>query len=124
VPFRHVVMFQWADDVDENHVDGVRAALDNLPEQISQVRQYVHGSDVGVAEGNFDYVLVADFDTVDDWRTYRDHPAHQLFIAEHIVGKIKQRAAVQYQTPGTRDAMDVAQDQLAKYLAELDDDIS
>ena len=33
-----------------------------LPATIEQIRSYVHGTDVGVSAGNFDYVLVADFD--------------------------------------------------------------
>ena len=97
VPFRHVVMFQWADHVDVDHIARVRDALDALPDQIPQVRSYQHGADVGVAEGNFDYAIVADFDRVDDWRTYRDHPAHVLFVEELVKGHVANRSAVQYQ---------------------------
>lgn len=98
MPFRHVVMFQWADDVGDDHVDRVREGLNALPPQIEQIRSYVHGADVGVSEGNFDYVLVADFDNVNDFRTYRDHPQHLLFIEEVIKGNTANRASVQYQT--------------------------
>ena len=121
MPFRHVVMFQWNDDVDEAHVDRVRAALDELPSVIPQIRQYVHGSDVGVSEGNFDYTVVADFDNVNDWRTYRDHPSHVLFIEENIAGKVAQRAAVQYQTPSPRDPFDYSHARLQELLAEPDE---
>ena len=69
MPFRHVVMFKWAEGLDDDHVDRVRDGLSALPPQIEQIRSYVHGTDVGVSEGNFDYVLVADFDNVNDFRT-------------------------------------------------------
>lgn len=98
MPFRHVVMFQWADHVADDHVDRVRDGLNALPPEIEQIRSYVHGNDVGVSDGNFDYVLVADFDNVNDFRTYRDHPLHVLFIEEVIKGNTANRAAVQYQT--------------------------
>jgi hypothetical protein len=98
MPFRHVVMFKWVDGVADDHVDRVRAGLNALPLEIEQIRSYVHGSDVGVSEGNFDYVVVADFDNVNDFRTYRDHPQHVLFIEEVIKGNVAERAAVQYQT--------------------------
>ena len=62
------------------------------------IRSYVHGSDVGVSEGNYDYVVVADFDNVNDFRTYRDHPEHLLMIEELVKGRVAERAAVQYQT--------------------------
>ena len=98
MPFRHVVMFKWAEDVPDDHVDRVRDGLNALPPEIDQIRSYVHGADVGVSVDNFDYVVVADFDNVNDFRTYRDHPQHVLFIEEVIKGRVAERAAVQYQT--------------------------
>ncbi len=98
MPFRHVVMFKWEDHVDADHVDRVRSGLSALPTEIDVIRNYVHGSDVGVSEGNYDYVVVADFDNVNDFRTYRDHPQHVLLIEELIKGNVASRASVQYQT--------------------------
>jgi len=43
-------------------------------------------------------VVVADFDNVNDYRTYRDHPDHVLMIEELVKGRVADRAAVQYQT--------------------------
>ena len=97
MPFRHVVMFRWAEDVDDEHVDLVRERLSALPHEIEEIRSYVHGTDVGVSEGNWDYVLVADFDNVQGFVVYRDHPSHVLLIEEVIKGRIADRAAVQYQ---------------------------
>jgi len=97
MPFRHVVMFKWVDGVDPDQSTNFRDGLDALPAQIEQIRSYVHGSDVGVSEGNYDYIVVADFDNVNDFRAYREHPQHVLFIEEQIKGKVAERAAVQYQ---------------------------
>ncbi len=99
MPFRHVVMFQWADHVDDEHIAKVNAGLSALPGVIEQIRSYVHGTDAGVSDGNFDYVVVADFDNVDDYRTYSDHPQHVSVVSELIKGHITSRAAVQYDTP-------------------------
>lgn len=98
MPLRHVVMFQWADGLGDDHVQRVKDGLNSLPGQIEQIRSYVHGTDVGITPGNFDYVLVADFDDADDFAVYRDHPVHQQFIADVIVGNVANRAAVQYET--------------------------
>ena len=123
MPFRHVVMFRWADDVEPDHVTGVRAALDALPGAIAGIRGFVHGSDVGVSEGNFDYALVADFDDADAWRAYRDHPQHQLFLAEHITGKVAERVAVQFQTARTdRSAHDVSAAEIEALLQRYEDE--
>jgi hypothetical protein len=94
--FRHVVMFKWAVGVDEAHVAAVSAGLDNLPAAIPEIRRYEHGPDAGLSDQNFDYVVVADFATEHDYLVYRDHPVHQEFIRDKIVGRVEQRAAVQY----------------------------
>ncbi len=93
---RHVVMFKWADGVDADHVAAVAAGLDNLAATIDQIKRYRHGPDIGLSDQNFDYVVVGDFDSADDYVAYRDHPVHQAFIAELIAGRISERAAVQY----------------------------
>ena len=95
--FRHVVMFSWTDDVDEGHVAAVSAALDTLPGKIDVLRGYRHGPDVGISDGNFDYVLVADVDSAEDFATYRDHPDHVAVIQQVFAGKVAQRSAVQYE---------------------------
>ena len=94
--FRHVVMFRWADEVDDAHVAEVGRRLDELADNIEQIRSYGHGPDAGVSDGNYDYVVVADFESADDYVTYRDHPAHTAFIADLIAGRVAERSAVQY----------------------------
>ena len=121
MPFRHVVLLRWADDLPDDHLEQVRSGLDALPPLIPQIRKFVHGSDVGVSEGNYDYVVVADFDNVHDWRAFREHPAHLVFMAEHITGKFTDRAAIQYQTPAERDPFDYSDARIRELLAQPDD---
>ena len=94
--FRHVVMFTWADDVDPSHGETVSASLSTLPGLIPEIAAYHHGPDAGVNEGNFDYVVVADFGSREDYLVYRDHPDHRAVIAAVITGRVGARAAVQY----------------------------
>ncbi|HEY5663613.1 MAG TPA: Dabb family protein [Ilumatobacter sp.] len=98
--FRHVVMFKWTDDVDAAHVAAVSAALDGLVAAIPEIRSYRHGPDAGVNSGNYEYVVVGDFDSADDYVVYRDHPAHRAMIADLITGRVAERAAIQYETAG------------------------
>lgn len=90
-------MFSWSDDVDDAHVAKATAALDTLPRLFDALRNFQHGPDVGISEGNFDYVVVADFDDADAYATYRDHPDHQAVIADVLAGHITARTAVQYE---------------------------
>jgi hypothetical protein len=94
---RHVVMFRWTDGLDQSHIDKVAAAFDALVETIPEIRSYVHGRDLGLDAANFDYAVVADFDTVEALTTYREHPVHQRLIADLIKGYAAQRVAVQHE---------------------------
>lgn len=94
--FRHVVMFEWNDDVDEAQVASIGRVLDERVAVLPSISDYRHGPDAGLADGNAQYVIVADFATVEDFVEYRDHPEHQAVIAEHMKPAISSRSAVQY----------------------------
>jgi len=94
---RHVVVFRWNESVTDADLTAMAAALDALPEAIAEIVAYRHGRDVGLNPANFQYAIVADFATADDFAIYRDHPEHQRFIADHITGRVAERAAVQFE---------------------------
>jgi hypothetical protein len=94
---RHVVMFRFADIVTDAEVDALSSALDALPAAIPEISVYHHGRDLGLHPANYAYAIVAEFASADDFATYRDHPEHQRFIADHITGKVADRAAVQFE---------------------------
>ena len=95
--FRHVVMFRWTDDVDAAHVAAVEEALAELPAGISSLRSYRFGADARVNDGNYDFVVTADFDDVDGYIAYRDHPDHLAMIDRLFKGRVAERAAVQFE---------------------------
>ncbi len=94
--FRHVVMFRWTAGAGAEDKASVATGLAELPKTIDAVRAYRFGPDAGLAEGNWDFVVVADFDDVDGYIAYRDHAAHQALIAERIRPIMAERAAAQY----------------------------
>jgi len=71
-------------------------ALRALPDVVSEIRSYSVGSDQGLAEGNYDLVIVADFDDVDGFAAYNANVEHQRVITELIRPVIAARSAVQY----------------------------
>ncbi|MER6174489.1 Dabb family protein [Streptosporangium sp. NPDC001681] len=95
--FRHVVLFTWAQEATDEQRARVATELGKLPEAITEIRSYTLGTDAGVNPGNHQFAVVADFDNVDDYLAYRDHPLHQAVIAEHIKPIVASRAAIQFE---------------------------
>lgn len=94
--FRHVVMMRWTEAATPAERFAVQASLAELPDRIPEISNYVVGADARVNEGNYDLVVVADFEDVDAYLVYRDHPDHQAIIQERIKPILAARAAVQH----------------------------
>jgi len=62
---------------------GVRSLPDKIPEN----RKFVFSENAGIDKDTFDIVLVADFNSANDYLIYRDHPHHTivLFSTKHKV---------------------------------------
>ena len=94
---RHVVMFRWKPDTVAEDVDSVVARLQTMPALIPQIREYRFGADLRINDANWDFVVVADFATADDYLAYRDDPHHRALVAEAIGPHLEERASVQYE---------------------------
>ncbi len=94
--FRHVVMFRWRDGVDQSAVAAACAGLARLSGAVPQVRSLSFGADAGIREGNYDLVVIVDFEDADGYLVYVDHPAHVALIEDHLRPLLAERAAVQY----------------------------
>lgn len=95
---RHVVVFRWTEGTTDDDISAVEAALAGLPAAIPELVDYRFGRDLRVSDGTWDFAVVADFRDQDGYLAYRDHPAHQDVIAEHIRPHLADRAAVQLAT--------------------------
>lgn len=93
-------MFRWNDDATDEAKQAVADGLAALPGVIPEIRSYAFGADAGLREGNWDFVVVGDFDDVEAYLTYSGDATHQAVIADHIAPNISERAAVQYELPG------------------------
>jgi Stress responsive A/B Barrel Domain len=96
IMFRHVVLFTWTEEATDEQKATLTAELAKLPGAIPEIRAYTLGADAGVNPGNQEFAIVADFDDVDDFLVYRDHPAHQAAITEYIKPIAASRAAAQF----------------------------
>ena len=93
---RHCVMVRWQPGTSAGTIDQISAGLDELAE-LDVVRAYRHGPDAGLAEGNFDYVVVGEFDDEAGYLAYATDEGHVRFVTETFRPNITERAAIQYE---------------------------
>lgn len=97
--FRHVVMFRWTPAATAEEKASVVSRLAELPDAIHAIRGYHIGTDAGLVDGNWDFVVIAEFTDAEGYFIYRDHAAHQAVITEAIRPIVAERAALQCSTP-------------------------
>ncbi len=94
--FHHVVLFRWHPDTSVDQVRAIADALGALPKSIPEVSRFRFGADAGLAPGNWDFAVAAEFADRRAFEVYRDHPAHTALIADHIAPVVAERLAVQF----------------------------
>jgi Stress responsive A/B Barrel Domain len=94
---RHVVLFRWTEQATGEQKQRVAKELARLPSVVPSVRAYRIGADLGLRPGNFEFAVAADFDDVDGYLAYRDHPEHRAIVEAFINPIVTERAAVQYE---------------------------
>ncbi|NND04176.1 MAG: Dabb family protein [Acidimicrobiia bacterium] len=93
---RHVAMFTWAESADGDAIRQMAVELDTMPANVAGILNYEHGDDLQLGPGTADYVLVADFDTVEDYQAYAKHPYHLDFIEHRVKPIVANISRVQY----------------------------
>jgi hypothetical protein len=94
----HTVAFRWKPGIPPEAVRTVQQQLMDFAAELPEVRSYRCGSDVGASDmANFDFAIVAEFDSIDDWRVYDKHPRHEEIRAGVVRPWIESRASVQFE---------------------------
>ena len=93
--FRQVVMYRWREGVTEDALQGLRDAAERM-RAIPELVGLTFGDDARHFEGNFDFVVVADFEDFTSARRYVDHPLHQAYIRDHASQVVGERVIVQH----------------------------
>ena len=89
-------MIKWTDDADDSTKAEISSGLDRLA-GLNCVAGYHHGPDLGVSEGNWDYMIVGDFADEAAYRQYATEVGHVALITDLIKPNISGRAAAQYE---------------------------
>jgi hypothetical protein len=94
---RHVVVFTWSAQADVAQRKTTVEALRRLRQDVGGMTYLVVAEDAGLADGNADTVLIADFPDVEAYYRYAQDPVHLAVIAEHVRPWLAVRSAIQYQ---------------------------
>jgi hypothetical protein len=94
---RHTVMFNWKPEATDEQKQRVADEVAKLPSMVPSVRAFASGPDAGLAEGNFDFAVSADFDDETGFFAYRDDPGHRDMVQRYILPIAARRAAVQFE---------------------------
>src|SRR5687768_13216950 len=94
---RHVVIFTWSTAADERRRVASVQALRRLQQDVGGMQSLVVAEDAGLADGNGDVVLIADFPDVEAFYRYAQDPVHLAVVAEHVRPWLAARSALQYQ---------------------------
>lgn len=95
--FRHTVLFKWTGEATDEQKKAAATEVARLPSIVASVRGFASGADAGLADGNFDFAVSADFDDVAGYLAYRDDPGHRDIVRRYITPILAQRSAVQFE---------------------------
>lgn len=96
---RHIVAWKLKDGDEPAKAQAfaeIEAALTALPAIVPQIRSLTVGRNMAYPEKNYDLVLVADFDSLDDLDAYQVSPAH-LEAGAVVATRVVARAAVDFE---------------------------
>ena len=96
---RHVAMFTWKREAAPAAIQSLASGLDAMPDHVPGILRYDHGEDLSLGSGTADYALVADFATVEDYRTYVTHPHHVAFLESVVRPIVASVSRVQHHLP-------------------------
>ena len=95
--FRHVMMLRFDRDVTGDQREALAAGLAKMPEIMDYIQRYEFGSDLGLGDENFDFALVADFESAKDFEMYSKNPDHQILVHNLVRPIAAEVVRVQYE---------------------------
>lgn len=93
---RHVALMRWKDGTTEAQVQAVSDGLAEMPETIPEIVAYSFGADLGITPAAFDYAVVADFASVEDYHTYSADERHHAVVDANIGPIVAEIARIQF----------------------------
>lgn len=94
---RHVVLLELVETATADQRQAALDALSELPALIPEIVAYRFGEDAGLADGNADLAITADFASPEDYLVYAQHPEHVRVITDTFAPIVARRTAAQFE---------------------------
>jgi hypothetical protein len=82
---RHVAVFRFKDSATDIVIDEIDVTLATLPSIIPEIISFSSGRNATVTEGAWDYGVVSDFASPEDYLVYATNPQH-MDMVKNLVG--------------------------------------
>ncbi len=93
----HIVLFKLLDCTPEK-AEAAQQVLIGMAGKIPELRHLEVGVNVVHSDRSYDLALLARFGSLDDLKTYQEHPVH-VEVVKYMQGVRQSAIAVDYETP-------------------------
>jgi hypothetical protein len=95
----HINLLRWKDGTTQTAVAQLGSELQRMAGEIPEVRTLSYGPDIGLMDGNADFIISEEFDDADAFRRYLAHPAHERMVRDFLRPILASRHAIQFTAP-------------------------
>ena len=93
---KHIVMWDLKDENKLENAKKLKASLENLKEEINEIKEIEVGININNSDASMDVVLYSVFNTLEDLDIYQNHPKH-LKVKEFVKNISTNRKVIDFE---------------------------
>jgi hypothetical protein len=93
---RHVAVFRFKDSATDAVIDKIDATLATLPAIIPEIISFSAGRNADITEGAWDYAVVSDFASPEDYLVYATNPQHMDMVKNLVGPRVLEASRTQF----------------------------
>lgn len=93
---KHIVLLKWKEGTTVEQIDLIDSAFSNFIERRDYIVGFEYGPDLGLAQNEYDYGLVAEFDSLADFEKYVQDGEHQMLMQRLVKPLLAGHTSLQF----------------------------
>jgi hypothetical protein len=94
---RHVAVFRFKDSATDAVIDEIDETLATLPALIPEIISFSSGRNANITEGAWDYAVVSDFASPEDYLVYATNPQHMDMVRNLVGPHVMEASRTQFE---------------------------